>query len=90
MKRLTGTQKAIIETALRHAGAVSPCPRCGHEVASIADGYMIEFLQAQLRNIVVGGNNRLPCAVSTCDRCGFLSMHALAALGLSSSESVAS
>jgi ribosomal protein S27AE len=62
------------------AGALSPCPRCGHERFTLVDGYFLEHLQKQLRNVVISGDNRFASIALTCDRCGFIAQHALGVL----------
>lgn len=82
MTVLSEEQKRRVTHALDAAGSTLPCPRCGHQSFSLVDGYVIEFVQSQLRNMVVGGSNRLPSVVVTCDRCGFLAQHALESLNI--------
>ncbi len=78
----TVERKREIESALRDRGATMPCPRCFGESFTLLDGYLLEFQQVQLRNMVVGSNNRFASVASICDRCGFVAQHALDVLGV--------
>jgi predicted nucleic-acid-binding Zn-ribbon protein len=77
MSAFTHERRAQILDALRQASATLPCPRCGHTHFSLVDGYLIENLQKQTRNVVVSGDNRFTSIVMTCDRCGYMARHAL-------------
>lgn len=81
-------QKRDIMARLREAGATLPCPRCGETRFELLDGYIMEFTQSQLRNMVVGSNNRYSTVAVVCGRCGFLAQHALASLGIATNEGV--
>jgi predicted nucleic-acid-binding Zn-ribbon protein len=82
MSGLSVDQKRTITAALLEAGATRPCPRCGSEHFKLLDGYVMEFTQTQLRNMVVGSHNRFVTVASMCTQCGFLAQHALESLGL--------
>jgi predicted RNA-binding Zn-ribbon protein involved in translation (DUF1610 family) len=86
MTGLSAEQRQHITAVLQEAGAVLPCPRCGNAGFTLMDGYVLEFRQSQLRNMVVGSGNRLPSVVMTCDRCGFISQHDMRELGLQSAD----
>jgi ribosomal protein S27AE len=77
MTGLSLDQKRAITANLLEAGATRPCPRCGGEEFELLDGYIMEFTQSQLRNMVVGSQNRFTTVASVCGRCGFLAQHAL-------------
>lgn len=77
MSRLTGDQRQTIESTLREAGASLPCPRCGRDDITVLDGYIVEHAQSELRNVVIGGNNRVSCVATVCRGCGYLAQHAL-------------
>ena len=81
MSRLSADQRGMIESQLNGAGASLPCPRCGHERHSLLDGYVLENLQSQLRNLVFSSDNRVACVATVCDRCGYLSQHVIDVLG---------
>lgn len=74
---LPQADQARITDSLNGAGATLPCPRCGHTDFTLLDGYVIENLQSQIRNVVIGSNNRLVTAVMVCSGCGFMSWHAM-------------
>ena len=73
--------KDEIAKRLTERGAVLPCPRCGNNNFSVIDGYFNQTLQDDLQGVVIGGPS-VPMAVVACNRCGFLSQHALGVLGL--------
>lgn len=64
---------------LNEKGVTLPCPRCGHNVFTIADGYFNQVLQQNFTGIVLGGMT-LPSVVTVCNRCGYISQHALGGL----------
>ncbi len=74
-----------IADRLKEKGAVLPCPRCGNVSFFVIDGYLNPTLQDRLQGLVIGGRS-IPSAIVACNRCGFLSQHALGALGLLPSE----
>jgi predicted nucleic-acid-binding Zn-ribbon protein len=76
-----GQKLDIVETLIA-AGAKLPCPRCGEERFELLDGYILEFTQNQLRNMVVGSHNRYATVATVCSRCGFVAQHALKTLGV--------
>lgn len=78
---LSELQQERIAERLRELGAVLPCPRCGGASFSlISDVNLVPVIP------VVGGirtaSRALPAALLMCNQCGFLSSHALIALGL--------
>jgi ribosomal protein L37E len=81
MKELSQEQKNKIVKALEERGAKLPCPRCGNNAFTLLDGYFNQTIQTELKGIVIGGPS-LPSVVIACNRCGFLSQHALGVLGL--------
>jgi hypothetical protein len=71
-----------IIAALKRAYANEPCPRCRHNEFALLDGYVN---LAPNPNPGIGlfvGGPAIPAVVTVCTRCGFLSQHALGALGL--------
>ncbi len=70
----------IIKT-LEGRSANHPCPRCGNQQFSLADGYFSQPLQEKLGSLVFGGP-AIPSVVVVCNQCGFISQHALGTLGL--------
>ena len=81
-ERLLGKrQLAMIIDALNKRGVDRPCPRCGHEVFLLEQGLATHSLQKSSSETTLGGL-AIPVALTSCVRCGFLSEHALGALGL--------
>lgn len=74
-------QKQKIIKALEERGAKLPCPRCGNQSFTLLEGYFNQTIQSELSGIIIGGPS-IPSVVIACTRCGFLSQHALGALGL--------
>jgi len=81
MNPLSPDQKQEIIKALERAGAKLPCPRCGNSRFTLLDGYFNQPIQSEVAGLVLGGLS-VPSAVVVCTQCGFLSQHALGALGL--------
>lgn len=78
---MTQQERDAIADALRRRGVRLPCPRCGNNDFSVIDGYFSNPLQQNVGDLVLGGQT-IPTAVVACSHCGFLSQHALGALGL--------
>lgn len=57
------------------------CPMCHQRHFEILEGYISDMLQSDYHNIVIGGHT-IPSIVLVCSNCGFISKHALGALGL--------
>ena len=57
------------------------CPMCHQHNFIIADGYFNNILQDDFKGIVLGGPT-IPTISIICANCGFVSQHALGALGL--------
>jgi len=81
MQQIPDDRKQEIIKALENKGARLPCPRCGNQSFTLLDGYFNQTIQTNLVGIVLGGPS-IPSVVIACSRCGFLSQHALGALGL--------
>ena len=73
-------KKEVIQK-LTEKGAVKECPRCGNKGFSLIDQYTNIILQDNIGGIVIGGPT-VPCVLVACNNCGYLSTHALGALGL--------
>jgi hypothetical protein len=73
-------QDKIIDVFSRK-GANKPCPRCGKNSFAIIEEYITLAIQKDLNNIVIGGPS-IPAAVAICNNCGYISLHALGAIGL--------
>jgi hypothetical protein len=74
-------EKDHIIEALKKAGVRAPCPRCANPNFSLVDGYFKDPVQPDLKTFNLGGPS-IPTIVTVCARCGFVSQHALGALGL--------
>jgi ribosomal protein S27AE len=81
MQDSTQAQKDKLIKALTDRGANLPCPRCGNTDFTLLDGYFNQMIQEEPKGIVLGGRT-IPSIVIACNRCGFLSQHALGILGL--------
>jgi hypothetical protein len=80
MTRLPEERRHAISMRLNDVGATKPCPCCGHSETTLVDGYILLHLQSQLRNEVIGGDNRAPCVATACTRCGYIAFHLLEVL----------
>ena len=59
----------------------SKCPMCGNDKFIIADGYFSNIMQENPTALKLSGSI-MPTIPIVCDKCGFVSQHALGALGL--------
>jgi hypothetical protein len=75
-------QKQRIVQELQKRGANRPCPRCGNMTFTLLDGYFNQSLTGTVSATIVIGGPTIPSIVTACTQCGFLSQHALGALGL--------
>ena len=82
LEAITEQQKHRIIQELEKRGANLPCPRCGNKSFTLLDGYVNQTLAGELSAAIIVGGPSIPSAVTACTRCGFLSHHALGALGL--------
>ena len=81
MQQIPEERKKEIVKALEERGAKLPCPRCANQSFTLLEGYFNQPIQFDLKGMVIGGPT-IPSIVIACSRCGFLSQHALGALGL--------
>ena len=81
MQQISDEKKQEIIKALEERGAKLPCPRCGNQSFTLIGGYFNQTIQTDLKGMVLGGPS-VPSVVVVCNRCGYLSQHALGALGL--------
>jgi ribosomal protein L37E len=81
MQPISDGKKQEIIKALEERGAKLPCPRCGNQSFTLIDGYFNQTIQTDLKGMVLGGPS-VPSVVVVCNRCGYLSQHALGVLGL--------
>lgn len=75
------SKRKEIVAALEARGVRQPCPRCGNSSFTLLDGYFNLTIQPNFQGLVIGGPS-VPVIATACNRCGFLSNHALGALGL--------
>lgn len=74
-------QKIVVELNKRINSGEIKCPMCGNKHFIIADGYFNSIMQDNLNNIALGGSS-IPSIAIVCNKCGFISSHALGVLGL--------
>jgi len=82
MVNMNSQERNKIIQALENHGARLPCPRCGNNNFSLIDGYFNHSFQPQISNNVIIGGPSIPSVAVVCNRCGFLSYHAVGALGI--------
>lgn len=73
-------KKNDIAAVLRQKGVFLHCPMCGNTHFIMAESYVRLDLQDDFDGVKLGGPS-LPSAAIVCDRCGFISLHALGLLG---------
>lgn len=83
---LTVQKRNEIIEALKKKGAPRPCPMCGTNKWAIGDGYFSNSLQKDFSSVNLGGVG-IPSIPVICSNCGFISQHAVGALGLLPKES---
>ena len=66
--------------ALSKKGVTKPCPRCGHPHFSVVAETSIP-INSDPTSITIGGPV-VPTVIVACSNCGFVTQHALGALGL--------
>jgi len=80
MGNLSDTEKQRIIDALVKHGATKPCPRCDNQKFTLLDGYFNPSITAETGAGL--GKEVVPAIITVCSRCGYISTHALGALGL--------
>ncbi|MGH3888196.1 MAG: hypothetical protein ACRDSZ_16800 [Pseudonocardiaceae bacterium] len=78
---LTTAQQEQIVRRLRELGATLPCPRCAAASFSLVKELSVVPVDPEASAVRVD-RLTLPAVLLMCNQCGFLSSHALAALGL--------
>lgn len=73
-------KKLKIIDALKVKGVNLPCPRCGSKSFQVIGATLLQ-LNDNPNSVVLGGPS-VPAAVVACSNCGYLTNHALGALGL--------
>ena len=78
----TDIVQKIVKT-FEERGVNRPCPRCGHpNFIIVVEGYATYVIQPpDLSRVVIEGQH-LPAVITTCQKCGFVSVHSLITLGL--------
>ncbi|MFZ1081843.1 MAG: hypothetical protein WAO19_07950 [Candidatus Kryptoniota bacterium] len=74
--------KTKILDILKEKGVQGVCPMCGNKNLILMDGYFTHPVQGNLNAGVIVGGPAIPSVAVVCTRCGFMSHHALGALGL--------
>ena len=80
MGNLSVAEKQRIVDALVKHGATKPCPRCDNQKFTLLDGYFNPIIAAE--SGIGLGKEVVPSIITVCSRCGYVSLHALGALGL--------
>jgi hypothetical protein len=75
----------VLDKRLKKRGTQLRCPMCSQPHFSIADAYIRNELQPDLKAVNLGGPS-IPTIAIVCSNCGFLSQHAIGVLGLLSVE----
>jgi len=78
---LTREQKEKIKIELSKKLPSLTCPICQKQGFTIANGYFLNSMQGDLTSINLVGE-AIPAIGIICKNCGFISQHALGALGL--------
>jgi hypothetical protein len=79
---LNEKQKKELAEVLGKRGVRPDCPMCGKQQWTLLDAYLNHHLQTELTSAFVIGGPSLPAAAIVCGNCGFVSQHALGALGM--------
>ncbi len=74
-------KKRILEAIVNRVPQLE-CPMCHHQQFTIADGYVVDSIQDDYKNIILGGRKMIPSILLVCTHCGFISKHSLGVLGL--------
>lgn len=75
------SQKLKIISVIRQRIGRIESPMCHNHKFEVLEGYMSDMLQDEYKNLVIGGQT-VPSIVLVRTNCGFVSKHALGALGL--------
>ena len=78
---LTKEQKDKIKDELLKKVPTLTCPMCQNKGFTMAEGYFLNTMQADLTSVNLGGQ-AIPTIGIICNNCGFVSQHALGTLGL--------
>lgn len=75
-------KKRMITDALQSKMKIIRCPMCGNHSFTILDGFRLCNYQDHTDYMELGGGLVLPAVSIVCRNCGFVSTHALGAIGL--------
>jgi predicted Zn-ribbon and HTH transcriptional regulator len=78
---LSVEQKNKIVALLQERKVPQECPMCRRSDWSIGDGFVIQHLHNDYRGMRLDGTS-IPSIPIICNKCGFMSYHALGVLGL--------
>ncbi len=80
-------KQKIVEKLDRKFNHSLKCPMCGNSHFIIGDGYFNTFMQDDFKTVNMGGAS-IPSIPIICNKCGFMSLHALGILGLLPKDTV--
>ena len=86
MAKFDEKHKEKIIKLLEEHGVKSICPMCGNKQFQIVDGYFNQTIHETIPGVAITGAT-VPSIAIVCVNCGFISQHALGALGLLPDES---
>ena len=78
---LSITEKQRIISKIQNVIPYIECPICHNKNFIIADGYFNSSIQGDVNGMTLGGPS-IPSIGIICNKCGFISHHALGVLGL--------
>jgi hypothetical protein len=82
MQKMSSDEKQKIVETLNSKGARLPCPRCGNTSFTLLDGYFEQPIQSELVSRFIISGPSIPSVVVICNKCGYMSQHAIGVLGL--------
>lgn len=74
-------EKIVVVLNERFNSQEVKCPMCGNNHFIIGDGYFNTFIQDDIKAVNLNGPS-IPSIPIICNKCGFISLHALGILGL--------
>lgn len=80
MPEWTQKLREDIVKRIQDKGVNRPCPRCNGDQFSLVDGFAVFGMVEDLQDETV--KNLVPSVCVACNRCGYLTFHALGPLGL--------
>lgn len=73
--------REAIAAALHERGALTPCPRCGHQEFTLSAGAFFLPFQNHAGTMNLGGRG-YPLTGVTCKHCGYVAFHNVGLLGI--------